>query len=118
MKQYTKQANSMFYTSILYICSFFLFLEWIFPLEDVTDTENITVFIIYAAFCFIISLLRLKWWLAFSFKGIALIIVIHSLYYDISLLNLTWRSEERRVGKECRFEWERCVEREREECIT
>ncbi len=90
MKQYTKQANSMFYTSILYICSFFLFLEWIFPLEDVTDTENITVFIIYAAFCFIISLLRLKWWLAFSVKGIALIIVIHSLYYDISLLNLTW----------------------------
>ncbi|MFP3490328.1 hypothetical protein R0K20_22280, partial [Staphylococcus sp. SIMBA_130] len=67
----SKQQNkaAILYATILYFCGFFLFLEWLYPLKDISDTNNIFIFIIYTMFCFIISALQLKWWIGFLLKG-------------------------------------------------
>ncbi|WP_085994497.1 transglutaminase TgpA family protein [Oceanobacillus senegalensis] len=86
----TNNKMAMFYTSILYIFSFFLFMEWLYPLEKITDTRNVTVFIFYAAFCFFLSLFQMKWWISFSLKGIGLLFVINNLYFSQSIFDFLW----------------------------
>jgi len=78
------------YTSILYICGFFLFLEWLYPVKEVTETNNLTVFIIYAIFCFCISMLQVNWMLSFLLKGSGLFIIIHQLFFNQSILSTLW----------------------------
>ncbi|WP_068676937.1 transglutaminaseTgpA domain-containing protein [Oceanobacillus sp. Castelsardo] len=90
MKALLKSKSTVIYTSLLYLCGCFLFLEWLYPLQDITDTESISVFIFYAFFCFLTSFLQLKWWLSCLVKGIVLLFLIHWLYFDQSLLNLGW----------------------------
>src|SRR5690625_4166340 len=79
-----------FYTSILYICGFFLFLEWLYPIKEITETNNLTVFIIYAIFCFCISMLQVNWVLSFLLKGSGLFIIIHQLFFNQSILSTLW----------------------------
>ncbi|OZU87662.1 hypothetical protein CIL03_14940 [Virgibacillus indicus] len=86
-----KQNNTPFlYTSILYFCGFFLFLEWLYPVKDITDTSSLTIFIIYAFFCFFISLFQLKWWITFLIKGFGLLFIIQGLFLDYSFMSRLW----------------------------
>lgn len=85
-----EQRNSIFYTSILYICGFMLFLEWLYPLQEITDTNNIMIFILYGIFCFSLSLFQIKWWISFILKGTALFIIIDSLFLDPTFLSPMW----------------------------
>ena len=86
-----KQNNAPFlYTSILYFCGFFLFLEWLYPIKDITDTSSLTIFIIYAFFCFFISMFQLKWWIIVLIKGFGLLFIINGLFFDYSFLSRLW----------------------------
>src|SRR5690625_974541 len=89
MKNPTIKAPDLF-TYILYICSLLLFLEWLYPVEQITDTSNITVFILYTLFCFFISALNVTWWLSFFAKGMGTLFVINGLFFDASILNPQW----------------------------
>ncbi|MFD1849614.1 DUF4129 domain-containing transglutaminase family protein [Oceanobacillus bengalensis] len=88
MNRLFKKKSSLLYTSILYLCSLFLFLEWIYPLKDVTDTRNISVFIIYAILCFFISMLQVKWGFSFLIKGLVLLFIIYSMYIEQPIFSL------------------------------
>ncbi|WP_051681346.1 transglutaminase TgpA family protein [Virgibacillus alimentarius] len=46
-------------TSILYVSGFFLFLEWIYPIERISGKGSLTLFIMYTMYCFGISFLRM-----------------------------------------------------------
>ncbi|RDW20179.1 hypothetical protein CWR48_05595 [Oceanobacillus arenosus] len=78
------------YASILYFLGLLLFLEWLYPIKDVTDTESLTVFIIYSLFCFFISIFQLKWWLSFLLKGLAMVFILNGLYFDEPILSSLW----------------------------
>ncbi|RKQ34590.1 transglutaminase TgpA family protein [Oceanobacillus halophilus] len=90
MNQNKQSKTTVFYTSLLYLCSFFLFLEWLHPLEDITDTRNVTVFILFAIYCFIISLFQFKWWISFILKGFGLMFVVHGLFFDQMIFSPLW----------------------------
>lgn len=90
MKALLTSKSTVIYTSLLYICGCFLFMEWLYPLKDITDTKSINVFIFYAFFCFLINYLQMKWWLSFFLKGVVLFILIHWLYFDQSLFSIAW----------------------------
>ncbi|WP_077324435.1 DUF4129 domain-containing transglutaminase family protein [Virgibacillus siamensis] len=81
------------YTTILYICAFVLFLEWLYPINVVGDVNNLTVFILYTIFCFFISVLQFHWLLSMSLKGIGLFIIIDSLFLSGTLLSKQWVSQ-------------------------
>lgn len=78
------------YTSLLYLCGLFLFIEWLLPIEEVTDTSNITVFVIYAIYCFFISLFSLRWWANFLLKGFGLFVILHGLFFDMLIFSREW----------------------------
>ncbi|MEN1969519.1 transglutaminase domain-containing protein [Lentibacillus sp. N15] len=85
-----KQIIPFFYTSILYLLGFLLLLEWLYPVQQITDTNDLPVFIVYAAFCFMISLLQMKWWLSFLLKGLAMLFIIHMLFMPYGFLSMAW----------------------------
>ncbi|WP_240452401.1 transglutaminaseTgpA domain-containing protein [Virgibacillus sp. YIM 98842] len=82
--------KSFLYTSILYVCGFLLFMEWIYPVNDITATSSISVFIIYAVFCFVISMFQLKWWISFLLKGFGLLFIINGLFFEAGLFSRLW----------------------------
>lgn len=84
------QSKSFLYSSLLYLCGFFLFLEWLYPVQEVTDTSNLSVFIIYAFFCFFLSLFQMKWWITFLLKGFGLLFIINGLFFDQSFMSMLW----------------------------
>lgn len=78
------------FQGIIYMLGFFLFWEWLRPLEKLTDTKDISIFIIYAAFCFFISFLQLKWWLSIPIKFLGFAWVLHGLYFEETFLSKLW----------------------------
>jgi transglutaminase-like putative cysteine protease len=89
MKQ-LETNKTFFYTTVLYICGFLLFMEWIYPVNEITSTTSITVFVIYAIYCFIISMFRLKWWVSLFLKGFALVFIINGLFFEARILSQLW----------------------------
>lgn len=76
-----KQSNTPFiYTTILYIAGLLLFFEWLYPIEEVTDTAYIGVFILYTLLCCFITLLQVKWWITVPVKGFGIIVVLHGIF--------------------------------------
>lgn len=78
------------YASIMYICGLFLFMEWLYPVEQITDTHSISIFLIYAVLCFFVSLMQVKWWLSFLLKGFGLIFILNSLFFEMMFLSPAW----------------------------
>lgn len=82
-----------FYTSILYVCGLLLFLEWLYPLEDLVDISNLQIFMIYTIICFFISLFHMRWYITFIFKGIGLFMIVYYLHMnDPMMIDATFQS--------------------------
>lgn len=92
MKALNHNKISGTFTSLLYGCGFFIFLEWLYPIKQVTDTNEMKLFIMYAFFCFLISLFEVRWWLSFILKSAGLLFIIHLIFYDQSFLDIAWIS--------------------------
>lgn len=90
MKERNLVTIPRFYTVALYLCGLFLFLEWLYPIEQVTDTSSISIFVLYAVFCFFISVLQLKWWVSFLLKGFGLAFILNGLYFEMTFLSREW----------------------------
>src|SRR5690625_5010476 len=80
----------LLYKTMMYVCGMFLFLEWIYPIKNYGEENNLRIFIIFTLFCFLISLVQLKWYVSFLLKGSGLLIMINMLYYDHDLFNGAW----------------------------
>ncbi|MGM8212138.1 transglutaminaseTgpA domain-containing protein [Virgibacillus sp. W0430] len=85
-----RNSTPFLYPYFVYMCGLFLFLEWLYPLEAVTDTGNSAVFIIFAVFCFLISLFQINWWIVLLLKGIGLLFIVHALYIQDSFFSFIW----------------------------
>lgn len=90
MNEQQHLTKSNLYNVILYLGGLALFLEWLYPIEQVTDTSSIKIFLIYTIFCFLISLLQLKWWTSFLLKGFGLLFILNELYFDMTFLSREW----------------------------
>jgi transglutaminase-like putative cysteine protease len=82
--------KSILYTTLLYLCGLLLFLEWLYPVEEIAETSNLSMFIFFAFFCFLISLFQMKWWITFLIKGIGLLFIINRLFFEQSFFSLQW----------------------------
>ncbi|WP_096271666.1 transglutaminase domain-containing protein [Paucisalibacillus globulus] len=81
------------YTSILYIAGLLLFLEWLYPVDEVTDTTFLGIFVIYTIFCFFISILQVRWWLSFLLKGFGIFFILNGVYSNYGFWSKHWFSE-------------------------
>ncbi|MFG6150040.1 DUF4129 domain-containing transglutaminase family protein [Halobacillus sp. B23F22_1] len=82
--------HQRFYQVAIYICGFLLFMEWLRPLEIIADFNNVSVFFIYAAFCFFISFLQVNWVISVPLKLIGLIFIIDGLYMGERIFSSNW----------------------------
>lgn len=68
------------------ICGFacWLLIEWLLPLEAVSDTTNAEVFMVFVAACFLLYLLRTPIWISVLIKIAYMIYALNSLFYHVS----------------------------------
>ena len=90
MSEQSKILMPKLFASMMYICGLFLFIEWLYPVEEITDTDSISIFVIYAVFCFFITIVQMKWWLNFLLKGFGLLFILNGLYFDMLFLSPAW----------------------------
>ncbi|TFB14281.1 hypothetical protein E3U55_13965 [Filobacillus milosensis] len=84
------QENKMI-SLVLYFGSMILLLEWIYPLGEVTDTGNMSVFFLYIVLCFILTASYLPVWVVSPVKFLGLLFVMDRLFYmAIPFISKDW----------------------------
>ncbi|WP_146815714.1 transglutaminase TgpA family protein [Halobacillus faecis] len=87
-----EERQSFIYKLILYITGFLLFCEWMRPMEQISDTDDVRVFLIYATFCFFVSFIQVPWYLSIPLKGLGLAFIIDGLYIAERIFSRDWFS--------------------------
>ena len=80
------------YKLTIYVIGFLLFCEWLLPLETITNTDDVSIFFIYAAFCFFVSFLQVQWWISMPLKFIGLAFILDGLYIAERIFSRDWFS--------------------------
>gem|GEM_PF-122347 len=75
---------------ILLVGASFLFLEWLKPLPELTDTHSITPFALFFIFVLLVKWLRLPLLVEILFIGLVFLYAFHFLYIKGSFFSLMW----------------------------
>ncbi|GGH83162.1 hypothetical protein JOD43_002961 [Pullulanibacillus pueri] len=86
-----QQAKSHTFSLLLYLLGFLLLWEWLRPLSVITNNGSVNYFVGFAAFSFLLTYLRLPYWLTFPVKFIAIVYALHLLFfYNTSFFSGLW----------------------------
>ncbi|MET3683215.1 transglutaminase-like putative cysteine protease [Alkalibacillus flavidus] len=77
-------------TLALYIGSMLLLMEWVYPLNIVTDTGETHVFMVFIVLMFALSLLQLPVGVVSTIKGFMLLVFVHYLFVDTTFFSFEW----------------------------
>ena len=75
---------------LLNIFSFLLLFEWIWPIKELSGTAEIWVFLVFLSVCFILSFFPTPFMINISIKGIAIVFLLHEIYYVGDFLQFQW----------------------------
>lgn len=75
---------------LLYVLGFLLIWEWLRPLEELTNTENVIVFNLFLALSLLLAFLRAPSLLSGTLKTVYIIFILQYLYYEESFLTFQW----------------------------
>lgn len=81
-----------FPTFLLYVFGFMLIWEWLRPVEQLTDTDNIETFLVFIIVAFATSFLRLKWFWQFLINAFYILFSVNQFYYEGGFLKTEWLS--------------------------
>ncbi|MGP4067006.1 transglutaminase TgpA family protein [Halobacillus sp. B29] len=84
--------RSTVFKLMIYVIGFLLFCEWLLPLEAITETKNVTIFFIYATFCFFVSFIQVPWYLSMPLKLLGLAFILDGLYIAETIFSRNWFS--------------------------
>lgn len=85
-----QEGKRDFGSFILYVFAFLLLWEWIRPLERLTDTGNIGVFLYFLGVSLFLQFIMARFWIRFLIKTVYIIFGLHFLYYDVPFFSYTW----------------------------
>lgn len=91
MRLFKKEIQSII-AIVLYFGSMLLLIEWILPLEQVTDTGESYAFIIYILICFLITTTYLPSWIISLVKFFSLLIIIDVVFISEPMFTREWFS--------------------------
>ncbi|RSK25741.1 transglutaminase family protein [Bacillus sp. HMF5848] len=86
----SQEQLKSFTTLLLYGLVFLLLWEWLRPLKDVTDTERITVFVVFIAVGLLLSFLQIRLWLTVLIKSTIILFSINILYFQLPFFKKEW----------------------------
>ncbi|MFZ3591729.1 transglutaminaseTgpA domain-containing protein [Bacillus sp. DJP31] len=87
------KAEGRFQKIIYYIYGFLVLWEWLRPLDEVTDTGNLSIFFYFIAFSYLLAYLKPPFLVVFSAKVLFIAYFIHSLFYQGSFFEREWIGE-------------------------
>ena len=62
---------------IIFIRAIVMLREWLLPVMELTQTGQISLFLIFIGIAFLLSLMTIKWWLSAFMKILYIILAIH-----------------------------------------
>jgi transglutaminase-like putative cysteine protease len=68
---------------LFYLLVFLLFREWLLPVMDLTKTNYLSIFLVFIALCFALSLLKAKAWISAPLKMLYIAWVLIYIYADL-----------------------------------
>ncbi|PLR98670.1 transglutaminase domain-containing protein [Bacillus sp. T33-2] len=77
---------------LLYTFSFLLLWEWLRPLEELTATGHLGIFLFFIFICLMMSMLGMPVIPGFFVKSIFILYALHFLYYEGSFFDSRWLS--------------------------
>lgn len=90
MPKHHQQTERTIFSILLYAGGFLLFWEWLRPLGVISDTGNVTAFILFAGFCFLLSVLGLSKWITVPLKLIAAVFILDGLFMNTTIGTPSW----------------------------
>lgn len=75
---------------LLYILGFFLIIEWLLPLKQLTDTQNITVFILFLGLSLLLAYFRVPGMISGTLKSIFILYSLVYLFFEGSFFTFSW----------------------------
>ena len=91
--RFLRKDIQSFIPLILYFGSMLLLIEWVLPLEQVTDTGETIAFILFIMLCFFLSAVFMPRWLRFPLKLAGMLLLVHYLFMAESFLSRAWFTE-------------------------
>jgi len=85
-----KRLQPLLFEALLFIISYLLLLEWIYPIGKVADLTGIPVLIMFTGWCFLISFIPMPWWIGMALKGAGLLLAVQEICFDVPFLNGSW----------------------------
>ncbi|MFC7372611.1 DUF4129 domain-containing transglutaminase family protein [Fictibacillus iocasae] len=82
--------TSSFHKIVLYGLGFLLLWEWLRPIGELTDTSDIQIFVMFAAFLFIVTYFQFPFWISFPVKLAAMMYAVHSMFFSDVFLSFRW----------------------------
>lgn len=79
-------------TFLLYVFGFLLLWEWLRPVEQLTNTSNLFIFLLFIGLSFLLSFFGTSVYIAMFVKCLYIVYVLQSLYLEESFLKLSWVS--------------------------
>jgi len=67
---------------ILYILALILLREWLIPVIELTNSEHLTLFLIFVALSFLLALIKAKWWIVVPTKMIFIVVATHYVFFE------------------------------------
>jgi transglutaminase-like putative cysteine protease len=83
----TKRTINTFF---MHLMAFWLLWEWLMPLETVSDTDNVHIFTIFVAGCFVLSFFEMRAWLATCIKSIYIFYMLNMLFFKKPFFSFSW----------------------------
>lgn len=85
-----KKGPKNFTTFLLYLLSFFLLWEWLRPVEQLTDTGNLGLFLGFVIMALLLAFLKVPTLLKWTIKLVYILYQIQFVYYEGSVFTLSW----------------------------
>ena len=74
------------FLSVLYLLSIVMLREWLVPVMELTQTGQISLFLIFIGLAFFLSLVTDKWWVSALIKILYVIWAIHYMFFQVVFL--------------------------------
>lgn len=80
-------------TLFLYLLGFLLLWEWLRPVDELTDTGNVYIFLGFLLLCLVISFTKVQVLLGALLKVVYILYFIHRYYFEGSFFQLSWLAQ-------------------------
>ncbi|WP_456276940.1 transglutaminase-like domain-containing protein [Bacillus sp. AK128] len=82
--------HEQFHKVIFYVYGFLVLWEWIRPLDQITDTGHIQLFLIFVGISYLLAYLKVHFFISFSIKILYIVYVLQSIFFEGSFFSLGW----------------------------